>query len=467
MMKRIILTITIALTLVGCISGPTQPFEAVAVDNNHAPAAKLECPVAGAKITFEQAVAIARHNNPTLESIRLAMVKAKAVEARLKAGRTPKLDVVGSAGRYSDGQRVLPASVNGEPGVFSKNLMGADLVLSYPLYTGGTLKANEESARFAASSSQLQYLRAQQEVEYRIACAFAQIFAQRRHIESLTFNRTTLTSHLALVNDLISAEKAIAVDRLRVEVRIADLQQNQMRADNNLQITMEVLANLMGLDSAQFEVVGELTSADAGRAPPDETALLLAAEQSRNDLAAMGEQMKAQAKRVDAARGAMMPQLSAFAAYGGRWGIDPNDEPAGADSADGRGSVGLFVTFPLWDGNLRRAAVDVEKAELASLQKKYAALKQGVMLEIRTAGLNLKSARERLTSTGKAVEQAREVLRTQQRAQGLGKATLTDVLDAQTALLTAQTNDYAALAEYQIAEAELKLAVGQEIEESP
>lgn len=421
----------------------------------------------GEKINFEQALLFARKNNPTLESIRLAIVKAKAVEARMKAVRTPKLDVVGSAGRYSDGQRVFPASVNAEPGVFSKNIVGSDLVLSYPLYTGGTLKANQDAARFAAKSSELQYLRAQQEVEYRIACAFAQILAQREHIESLKFNCKSLTSHLTLINDLIRAEKAITVDRLRVEVRIADLQQNQARADNDLQITMEILANLMGVDHAQFEISGELLTLAESKGLPDEPALLRRAAQSRSDLAAMGEQMKSQAKRVDAAKGGTMPQVSAFAAYGGRWGIDPNDEPAGADSADDRGSVGLFITFPIWDGNLRRAEIDVEKAELASLQKRYAALQQGVVLEIRMAVLNLQSARERLTSTRKAVDQAREVLRTQQKAQGLGAATLTDVLDAQSALLTAQTNDYAALAEYQMAKAELKLAVGQEIEESP
>lgn len=455
-----------ALLLAGCTTmESTSPYEPLQVGLANTPRPTLIQPAADATLTIEQAIAIAQSNNPTLESIRLAVAKANAAAAQAKASRSPTLDAVGSAGRYSDAQRVAPPTTNGEAGVFSRNLVGAELVLSYPLYTGGTLKANEAAARFGANASRLQYLRAKAEIGYNVARVFAQILAQRQAIASLQFNRKSLSSHLKRIKDLVNAQKAAAIDRLRVEVRIADLQQKLTRAENDLELSRQILANLMGLNDARFKIAGEL-KAPANTQAPDLSALLHQSEHSRSDLAAMTEQLKAQAKRVDAVLGETKPKVSAFAAYGERWGVDPDDDPAGADSDNDSGRIGLSITFPIWDGKLRKAKIETQKAELAALQKRHAALKQRIALEIRTAVLNLQSARKRAAAAGKAVDQASEVLRIQKETQGLGKATLTDVLDAQSALLTAQTNHYAAMAECRIAEAELKLALGRRMEKS-
>jgi len=446
-------------TLAGCTTmHPTSPYMPSQAHLDNATQALL--PVAGSDVTLQQAQAIARANNPTLASVRLAITRARAIEAQAKSRRSPRLDIISSAGVYSDGQRVIPASENNQPGVFSKNILGAELVLSYPLYTGGALKAGEEAARFAGNASHLQFIRARHEIEYSVARVFAQILAQRKLIESLQFNQKSLGSHLKIINDLIAAQKAARIDRLRVEVRIADLQQSLTRAGNDMRVSMQVLANLMGLDKGEFEIAGQLTP------PGKDTSPSLASVQEqamrdRNDLAAMDERLKAQARQVDAAKAQTKPSVFIWAGYGGRWGPDPDDDPSGADNADDVGRVGLAITYPLWDGQERAATINVKQAELAQLQKQYEALKQRVALEVCTAVLNLQSASERAKATGIAVEQAYEVLRIQRETQVLGKATLTDVLDAQTALLSAQTNYYAALAEYRMAEAEHRLSIGQ------
>jgi outer membrane protein len=85
-----------------------------------------------------------------------------------------------------------------------------------------------------------------------------------------------------------------------------------------------------------------------------------------------------------------------------------------------------------------------------------------VRLEVETALLNITSARERIEAAGKALTQAEESLRIEREKYDLGKGTIIDVLDAQSALLDAQTNYYRALADLNIAHASLALATGVE-----
>jgi outer membrane protein TolC len=60
----------------------------------------------------------------------------------------------------------------------------------------------------------------------------------------------------------------------------------------------------------------------------------------------------------------------------------------------------------------------------------------------------------------KSLEQAKESLRIEILKYNLGAGTITDVLDAQAALLLTETTYYRALADFRTALARLKLAMG-------
>ncbi len=74
--------------------------------------------------------------------------------------------------------------------------------------------------------------------------------------------------------------------------------------------------------------------------------------------------------------------------------------------------------------------------------------------------LNANSARERIRVTQKSVTEAEESLRIERQKYDLGKGAIVDVLDAQDALLNAQTTYYRALADFSIAKAQVELAAG-------
>jgi outer membrane protein TolC len=221
-----------------------------------------------------------------------------------------------------------------------------------------------------------------------------------------------------------------------------------------------VLTNLLGLDRSQqpVEPVGELVFTQV--ATPGIDRSTRDAFEGRSDYLAAQAALEAQAKTVDAARAAHWPTIWLQGAYGGRWAADPTDRPSGVSSSDDVGRLGIVLDIPIFDGGRIEARVRQERARLSAAQERLRRLELQVQLDVETAVLNIGSAAQRVEATEKAIEQAEESLRIEREKYDLGRGSITDVLDAQSALLDSQTNYYRALADYSTASAQLKLAVG-------
>ena len=123
----------------------------------------------------------------------------------------------------------------------------------------------------------------------------------------------------------------------------------------------------------------------------------------------------------------------------------------------------MVLTLPLFEGGRITAKVKEEWAALAAAQERLRKLNLQVRQEVEIAVLDVRSSSERVKATEKAVEQARESLRIETLKYSLGSGSITDVLDAQSALLQTETTYYRALSDFRTAIARLKLAVGGEL----
>ena len=166
--------------------------------------------------------------------------------------------------------------------------------------------------------------------------------------------------------------------------------------------------------------------------------------------------MNAQQKNLDMAKAGRLPQVSLQASYGHRW--------AGDSAQDNEvGQVGVFAAIPLFEGGRISARISRERTRLIAQKEALRELKLQIQLEVETAISNIESIRARIHVTQKASEQAKESLRIEREKYDLGKGAIVDVLDAQSALLDSQTNYYRALADYNTALAQFRLAVGEEL----
>lgn len=413
-------------------------------------------------VTLAEAISIALANNPELAATGYDVDAARARQDVAEGQRLPSLRAIGGFNHYLDDQRLLPVRENGELGVFSRDIFAGELVVRMPLYTGGRLTSEIEAAELLRQAAEHRLARSRQELVFNVSSVFYSILAQGKVIESLEFSQKALGEHLKQVDNLIAAEKAARVDRLRTEVRLADLQQRLVREKSVLKIQGLVLANLLGLpeDSPPVSTAGRLESESSPPRPLE--ASLDDAYQQREDFLAAKAALDAQSKAVDAARAGHLPTVSLVGSYGERWTPDASERPPGASTSDDVGVVGVTAEIPLFEGGQIDARVRQEQARLSAARHRLRELKLQVRLDVETAISNVQSAHERILATETAVTSADESLRIEREKYNIGKGSITDVLDAQSALLDSQTNYYRAMADYNTALAQVRLAVGEQ-----
>ena len=531
---------TFVLALAGCASlSPTDPYEGNSGRLNtpppHTPVMAVsavheaqdprsqELDEQSTALGLRECIDIALRNNPDIAAGE-SEVDVKRAERDVTAGeRWPSVHALGGYTHYLDDQRLVAARQNNESGYFSDDLFSADLALTMPLYSGGRITNSIKAAELLRRAAEHTLARTKEELVYNVSSVFYAILVQHHVIESLEFSHKTLQEHLKRVNDLIDVEKAAKVDRIRTEVRLANVDQRLLQEQNALEIQRHVLASLLGLERKPvngIQIDGTLVDTPT---PIDLNSSLKAAFAKRADYEAAQEALEAQARKVDAARGEREPAVSLQASYGGRWAsggsgeaqspssdaiaLSPNGLPSfthtsamrnnttvastltptlsqsdtgatvlnvdpsarisrsnqvDADSFVDVGQIGVRVDVPLFEGGRISGRIRAERAKLAAAQQRLRKLELQIRLDIETASLNATSAQERIQVTERTVAEAKESLRIEREKYDFGRGTIVDVLDAQSALLESQTSYYRALADYNIALAQLRLATGED-----
>jgi len=448
--------------LAGCaLVSPTDPYQPV---SSSAPSATpgATARAAHGNIDLAQAIDIALANNPDVAAVRQDSVAAQARYRQAVGAALPSLHAVGSYNRFLDDQRLVQPHFNGELGVFGPDVVNGDLVLTMPLFTSGRIINEIRAAKLLQQAATHQLARSREELVFNVASVFNGILATRHVVESLVFSEKTLADHLKRVEDLLAAQRAVRNDRLRVEVRLADIRQTLVQARSIEAIQVRTLASLLGLtgSATDWTVSGDLPVPVAANAVPLEETVADALRQ-RPDYLAARSALEAQAKVVDAARAGHWPTVSLLADYGGRWTTDPAQQPAGANNPEDVGFAGVVVDVPIFEGGRIAARVTEQRAKLAAAQARLQKLELQVRLDVETALLNIAAARERVLATQKAIAQAEESLTIERDKYNGGKGTILDVLDAQSALLESQTSYYQALAAFNTAQAQLSFAKGE------
>ena len=135
-------------------------------------------------------------------------------------------------------------------------------------------------------------------------------------------------------------------------------------------------------------------------------------------------------------------------------GSDLDDDPTDM-------SLTLALNWTIWDWNARGQRVGAKKSGVIKARHVLNQIRDGVILEVKQALLNLASTRKNIEVNKKATEQAQESLRMSQERYQEQVTTSTEVLDAQTRLSQARANYYAALYGYHLAQADLVRAMGR------
>ncbi len=374
----------------------------------------------------------------------------------------PKVSAEGGYFRHLDDQRLIPARASGEVSLFTDSIYAGDLVVRVPLFAGGRFVNEMRAAELMRLAAERELGRTREALVFNVTTVFYTLLAQERLIQSLTFSHKALTEHLSRIDELIAVQKAARVDRLRTEVRLSDVGQRLVQEENTRAVLGRVLAGLMGVGQQGWmpQVEGRLEGGDIE--PPVLINAIMDALANRQDYLAARSALEAQARRVDVARAGHSPSVSLFGAYGARG--DARSGHGFTDEWEDLGRVGIVAEIPLFEGGMISARVDEERANLAAAQARLRETELRIRVEVETAALNFGSALKRVQTLAKSVEQAQESLRIERQKYEVGKGAIVDVLDAQAALLDAETGHARALADLWTARAQIEFAVGEKVQ---
>lgn len=413
-------------------------------------------------LTLDDAIQLARDRNPRLAASRNELEAAESRTRLAAAARRPLVRVSGFVSRYDRDQRLLPPTGPGQPITYARQAGGGEAALELPLFTGGRLVEEQGAAESTRDARRHTLDRSGEELEYQVAATFFGILRQQQVVASIRFSVEVLEAHERTVMELMEAGKAARVDVLRTRVRLADLRQRLLAEENDLDVEKKVLAYLMAWDPSRE--IPPLSGRLALK-PIDEDveAAVSRALAGRGDVDAARATRTAQEHRLRASEAIRRPAIHLQGSFTERWAIAPEDPAEGADLSATLGFIGLTVSFPLFDSGRTSARIEEAGALLAAADQELRDVEARVRLEVEEAVLGIRSGRGRVEATEASIQQGQETLRIEREKYRLGKGSLTDVLDAQSELLTAETAYYGALAEYNTAIARYRLVTGGDV----
>ncbi len=416
-------------------------------------------PESYAGMSLQRCIKMALTHSPALAAAQQNAGAARAFQDEAAAARWPWLDVAGSYRRYNDDQRLVMPRSPSDAGVFGRDIGIVGLNLQVPLFTSGRIKNSVEAADQVAQSAAHQVAQTDRQLVFDIKRLFYQILTREQVVASLDQSIKALQRHRTFVQHAIEVQKAAQVDLMRVEVRLADLNQQRIAAENGRILLLDILAERMGIVDVEgtFSVVGALTLTPLAVDPNEG---LNRALTHRPDVRALEAAVRAGQNRFNAARAGRGPSVGLEGNVGWRYSADPTIHPSGTDNVEDVAYVGLGMKTPLFQGGGIGPRVRRAKAEYLLLKQRLRQLKLRVRVDVRGAAFNITASRQRVQATQTAVDQAIESLRIEQNQYRAGRGSITDVLDAQAALLGVKTHHIAALSDYNTAIAQWHLALG-------
>jgi len=403
--------------------------------------------------TLNHCIETALKNNPQIQASVLTVEESRARISEVKAGYYPTMSLSASSSQstWENGA--------GGTGATSRDNWNSGLSARYVIFQGfKTVSAvNAAEANFQANGAQHQTN--QQDLVVRVTEAYYRLLQVERLVQVAEQSVQRAQIHLDFSNALFNAGLASRSDILKAKVAQSDARLALIRASNaqlaaqgqlNLQMGRAVQLPLKIVDD--LETVGSFAESSFILDERQLEKHLKIAFENRPELERIGQQIKAQQANIRFARSDYFPTVS----------VDGSYSYAGETVSDLNASsyIGMSLSVPLFSGFSRPARVKQEHLALRNLNQQQESLHQQIGLEVWNAYLQVKEAVERVANSRIFYENALENRNIAEGEYREGVGSMLDVIDAQTAFVTAEQTLIEALADYKIALAALDRAVG-------
>lgn len=402
--------------------------------------------------TLDRSLLQVRSGNPDARSAAIRIEKARAQLAAARAQLWPKIFAETGYAATDNPVNAFMMQLNQRQFGFGSNFNDPDttdnwaseLRVEYLFYTGGARRAAIDGAVLGIEASEHEKSATLAQLELEVARAWFQIYQSGEIVTAAKASLENQQSNLNLARNRVDAATALQTAVLDIETKVAEAEANLAYASNSRQIATAFLKSLLGLeDPASFRVASGLTNIEEPRGNGVERPELMALKK---------RELQAQAG-IDRAKAERMPVVSGFAS--GR-----HDEGFIERGAGDSWMVGLMVRLKVWGGGENKAKIESAQKNADLLGEEQRKQSLAITLQVKTARLNLNTARKRITLANKGIRSAGESLQLTRQRFKEGLALSAQLIDGEAALTSARVRLAKAQAEEQLALASLRCALG-------
>ena len=417
-----------------------------------------------------RALAIA-HNKELL----IHQEKINAAHYQHKAAYTNFLPKISAAGGYMRTSRELSLLSDAQKGAIS----GLGTSLGTPLQEaaqaiaqvfpqlGGSLSALGESltgalnnaTKYAEELARQQHNTGMQEIILSTDQAYWQVV-------SLANKKKLAEGYLELLQKLESdVDKMIAegvatkADGLSVKVKVNEAEMTLTKVDDGLSLSRMLLCQLCGLDLTTPITLQDETEDDLQpSAVPTRSIDLEAVYASRPEIRSLELATDIYKQKVNIARADYLPSV---ALIGGYMATNPSVFNSFEKKFKGMWNVGVTVSLPIWHWGEGIYKVKAAKSEARIAQYQLQDAREKIELQVNQSAFKVNEAAKKLIMAEKNLEKADENLRYATLGFEEGVIPASNVLEAHTAWLSAQSEKIDAQIDVKLTEIYLKKAMGQ------
>jgi outer membrane protein len=410
-------------------------------------------PASGAReLTLDQAVELALRNSPRMKVAR-ANAEAQADQARsarghllptvavsvLYANSSSPEDVnvkeligpfLGSSGSSGSGGAMIPSEIPLKG--FQAGL--GSVAVAQPITGLFHLSEDYAAASDEADASAEDARTTEADVRLQVETGLLTLFEARALIGIAKASRTLLQDQLELTQAELKAGVLTRADVLRVQVAVANADQQIIQAEVQDQVARASLLTQIGYPPEATDITfAEPKELESRQAPSQFTDAEQYALSHRHEITSATQNQQAAHESYLAASFRLLPEISASGSYMRIQNL-PSAIPPDYFLFE------LSASWPIWQWGSTYYAARAAEAREDAAAARVEGTRQQVSLEVDQRLAEERAAAHAVSVAQDAIQQAEEAFRVTEALVKAGSATTTDLLDAQSALTQARLN---------------------------
>lgn len=388
--------------------------------------------------TLQGALAKAYRSNPTLTGARAGQRATDETVPIQKAAGRPGLDATGS---YSES--ILKPTISFTS---PQRTLNANAQLSVPLYTGGSVRNGIKAAKTRVAAGQADLRGTEAAVFSQVVAAYMDVIRNSAVVALNQANVRALEVNLQATSDRFEVGDVTRTDVAQSESRLALARSDLQGADANLITARENYIALVGDAPDNLEPPPPLPGLPA---TPDSAVQV--ALKDNPDILAAKKLREAQQFDVRAAKGTVLPTVTAFTQAGYTNYLDTLTSSATGSQINKQAAAGVQLNIPFYQGGRPAAQVRRSQALESQAMEKEIEVERSVIAQARSAYASWQASLESIQSNQKAVDAANLSLEGVRAENSVGSRTILDILNAEqeavnakVQLVTARRNAYVA-----------------------